>query len=125
MIEADIKRRAVDTLKAAGWYARRHEDQFGVGFPDMLIRGPNIDAIWAEWKVFDGNVFGPTPRQLLELMRIQQPHPRPCTCVIGYKRGMYYIAEPCIQVDVRTMGGKIRWNSSTYLVVALEKHFVR
>src|SRR5690348_12423936 len=83
MLESEVKRRAVKALQEAGWYARRIEDSFSVGFPDMTIRGPKIDVVFAEWKVFKGNVFGPTPRQLVELNRLQAPHSRPCTCVIG------------------------------------------
>lgn len=121
MNEADVKRRAVKILQDAGWYARRHEDQFGVGFPDMLIRGPKIDSIWAEWKVFDGNVFGPTLRQFVELQRIQAVHPRPCTCVIGYKRGVYWISRPVIQVDI---GDLLSTRSDINLITLLEGFFV-
>lgn len=83
MNEADFKRKIVADVKKHGGYARRIEDQFSVGFPDMVLRPVNSPAVFfVEAKIFIGGQFKPTERQLIELRRIHSPVS--CGIVMGY-----------------------------------------
>lgn len=69
--EANFKRRIVDNIKARGGYARRIEDQFSVGFPDLIIQtSENMPVFFVEAKIVRGPVFGPSPRQYVEMKRL-------------------------------------------------------
>lgn len=72
MNEADAKRAIVDNIKSRGGYARRIEDQFGVGFPDLVIQTSEaMPVFFIEAKlIVGGHTFGPTPRQFVELKRL-------------------------------------------------------
>jgi len=68
-LEADWKRWMVDSIKAAGGYARRVEDQFAVGTLDLILIHGGYTVL-AEAKRYKGNHFEPTARQHVEMMRI-------------------------------------------------------
>lgn len=73
MNEADFKRRVVAAVKAEGGYARRIEDKFSVGMPDMIIVPASSPVVFfVEAKIFIGNQFRPTERQLVELRRLHR-----------------------------------------------------
>ena len=93
MIESDIKRGIVDAIRAVGGYARRIEDQFTVGMPDLVLIPMKCPVVWAEVKMITGCSFGPTPRQLIELNKLQRS-PYSIPMVIGWKRGIHYISPP-------------------------------
>jgi hypothetical protein len=97
MNESDVKRKIVDAIRAEGGYARRIEDQFSVGMPDLILIPRACPVVWAEVKIVDGNVFGPTPRQLIELEKLQRS-PYSVPMVIGWKRGIHYISPPGLKI---------------------------
>lgn len=71
MNEAEAKRRIVENIKARGGYARRIEDQFSVGFPDLVIQTSEaLPVFFTEAKIIRGLSFGPTPRQYVEMSRL-------------------------------------------------------
>lgn len=71
MNEADAKRAIVENIKSRGGYARRIEDNFGVGFPDLVVQtSAYYPVFFIEAKIVDGHHFGPTPRQYVELKRL-------------------------------------------------------
>lgn len=69
-LESEYKSKIVKEVKAAGGWARRIEDQFGVGILDTILLLPNIPVIFAEFKRFDGNFFKPRDRQWVEMTQI-------------------------------------------------------
>jgi hypothetical protein len=95
--EATVKRDIVADMKENGGYARRIEDQFGVGIYDLILIPRGLPVFMAEVKVIRGDSFGPTERQRIELLRIQEVahhkgHVIPL--MIGWKEGVYYFSEP-------------------------------
>lgn len=71
MNEADAKRAVVQNIKQRGGYARRIEDQFSVGFPDLIVETSESQPVFfIEAKIITGHVFGPTPRQYVEMSRL-------------------------------------------------------
>lgn len=72
MNEADVKRALVENIKERGGYARRIEDAFGVGFPDLVVQtSANYPVFFIEAKlILTGHTFGPSPRQYIELKRL-------------------------------------------------------
>jgi len=104
MSEADVKRDMIKSVKDAGGYARRIEDQYGVGIMDTILIPLGLPVFLAEVKMVKGYSFGPTARQLLELERVRMAafdkgHVIPI--VIGYKEGNYYFHEPKHVIDCR------------------------
>lgn len=104
MNESDVKRGMVKSMTDKGGYARRIEDQYGVGIFDIILIPLGLPVFTAEVKMIKGNVFGPTLRQQLELERIRTVafnagHVVPV--VIGYKDGNYYFHEPKQTIDCR------------------------
>lgn len=71
MNETKFKLLVVAAQRRAGGYARRIEDQYAVGIPDLIIGVPDRGLMMVEAKVFTGSTFGPTPRQFVELCRIE------------------------------------------------------
>jgi hypothetical protein len=69
-LEAYYKGEIVKAIQAAGGYARRIEDQFAVGIPDLLLKLPVTEMTLAEVKRFNGNFFALSPRQYVEGQRI-------------------------------------------------------
>jgi hypothetical protein len=90
MNEADVKRKIVDDVRANKGYARRIEDQFSVGFPDMIIMLPKIPVLFAEIKMVRGFSFSPSPRQHVELSRMLITSSA-LPVLIGHKDKVYFI----------------------------------
>ena len=101
MLEADVKRRIVADFKEGGHYARRIEDSFSVGFPDLVLIPKLCPTFFTEVKRFTGQRFAPSPRQYVEMRRMSiSPHVIPC--VLGWKDGALYLhnlAEYCLAAD--------------------------
>lgn len=68
--ESEEKRKITQALKAEGGYARRIEDQYAVGFPDMVLIPVGMRPFFVEAKIVRGPTFKPRPRQFAELQRI-------------------------------------------------------
>lgn len=73
MNEADWKRKIVKQFKDAGHYARRIEDQYSVGFPDLVIGPSGMATVFVEVKIVRGQKLAPSPRQYIELMALHNP----------------------------------------------------
>ena len=102
MLEADVKRRIVKDVQAGKGYARRIEDQYAVGTYDMIIIPFGLPVFFAEIKMIRDQMFGPTPRQQIELARITDVasdagHVIPV--MIGYKEGVYYFHKPATRIN--------------------------
>ena len=101
--ESDVKRRMSDSMHKAGGYARRLEDQYAVGIFDMILIPKGLPVFAAEVKMVRANFFGPTPRQHIELVRIEDAagesgHIIPV--MIGYKDGVFYFHKPQIRISI-------------------------
>jgi hypothetical protein len=70
-LEADHKRDIVAAMKKYGGYARRVEDQYAVGTLDLILSTPRTGLVLAEAKRVRGGGFGPSPRQYVEMCRIE------------------------------------------------------
>lgn len=93
MQESSVKTKMVKEVKAAGGYARRIEDQFGVGIPDLIMILPGSPVYFAEVKIIKGNVFSPSERQFIEMGRMyisDKVEP----IMVGWKNGKHYIGLP-------------------------------
>lgn len=99
MNESEMKRRIVETVRKEGGYARRIEDQFSVGMPDLILMPLRCPVIWAEAKIVTGQTFGPTQRQLHELTALRRS-PYSVPMMIGYKNGKHYIAPPALKIKL-------------------------
>jgi len=97
--EAEVKRKIVREVRKEGGYARRMEDKYTVGMPDVLILMPDSPVFIAEVKVFDHLSFAPTPRQLEEMTRMSISYAL-CPIMIGYKLNKYYFCYPKETVSV-------------------------
>lgn len=90
--EASFKRELVKEFKRLGHYARRIEDSFSVGFPDLIIIPKGCPVFFCEAKVVEGRTFAPTPRQFVELTRLGIS--RYCVpCVLGFGDVTMYLHE--------------------------------
>lgn len=104
MSEADVKRGMVKSVQEKGGYARRIEDQYGVGILDCIFIPFGMPVIMAEVKLVKGYTFGPTMRQLVELERIRyvgHSSGHVVAVIIGYKDKTYYFHEPKQTIDCR------------------------
>lgn len=99
MNEAGVKRKIVEEFKAAGHYARRIEDSFSVGFPDLVLAHRIIPVFFCEVKMIAGFSFGPTPRQFVELSRLAVAK-YTVPCIAGYKDRSLYINEWVASVHI-------------------------
>lgn len=105
MNEADFKRELVKRFKKEGGYARRIEDAYSVGFPDLILIPKGGVVFFCEAKVVRGRSFAPTPRQYVELVRLSvSSHAFPC--VLGFDGGLTYLhpyAKICPVADCTVM----------------------
>ena len=100
MKEADVKLNMVRDVRREGGYARRIEDRFSVGMPDLVFIPLSCPVVWIEAKVVRDNMFGPTARQLIELKRLRiKPHS--LSYIVGWKDDCHYITWPAEQADIR------------------------
>jgi len=103
MNESDVKRDMIKSMKAYGGWGRRIEDQYAVGMVDTILIPRGLPVFMAEVKIVRGPVFGPTPRQFVELMAIHQAaeesgHVIPV--MIGYKveTEVFYFHKPQVVI---------------------------
>lgn len=105
--ESELKTDFVKKLKATGvWYARRLEDQYAVGLPDMIVGIPFGPTLLIEAKRVEHQSFGPTERQLIELQRWvananapNAPYFR-LSAIMGFKNGLVYLHQPVPSVTL-------------------------
>lgn len=95
--EADVKRAIVKSMVQSGGYGRRVEDQYGVGIFDLILIPHGLPVFMAEVKMIRGTIFSPTPRQHVELGRIQRVasdkgHVIPL--MIGWRNKTFYFSPP-------------------------------
>lgn len=100
MLESAVKSDIVRAIRKEGGYARRIEDKFTVGMPDLILIPLQCPVIFAEAKVVRDNMFGPTARQFIELTKTQIP-PHATSLLIGWKDEIHAIAWPHESVDFR------------------------
>jgi hypothetical protein len=96
--ESEIKGIMIRSVKMAGGYARRIEDQFAVGMPDTILIPKGYPVFFAEVKIVTGQQFGPSPRQYIELCRIGETWGSKqiryaIPILIGYRSGVFYFHE--------------------------------
>lgn len=97
--EADVKRKIVADFKAHGDYARRIEDSFSVGFPDLVLIPKSYPVFFTEAKIIRGLKFGPSPRQYVEMTRLAiSKHSVPT--LIGWMDGILFITRHCPETKV-------------------------
>lgn len=70
--ESTVKAEMVRKARLSSWYARRFEDQYAVGIPDLTLIPVGGPVYWIEMKLLKGTTFGPTPRQAEELVRLSK-----------------------------------------------------
>ncbi len=83
MKESAAKALIVRQIKKEGGFARRFEDQFAVGIPDMEVVLPNGPIFKIEAKILRGHKFGATARQLEELRRYARVSTSVVPCIMG------------------------------------------
>ena len=87
----------VKSVKDAGGYARRIEDQYAVGIVDTILIPRNLPVFMAEVKIVKSRSFAPTPRQYVELCKIAEAGGNMgyvIPVVIGWGDGNFYFHEP-------------------------------
>jgi len=90
-LESGYKKDWVKAVKKAGGYARRIEDQYGVGILDTVIKLPELPVVFVEAKRFTGNQFKPRDRQWVEMDLIEKAGGK--SCLIGVKDDMCYFSK--------------------------------
>jgi hypothetical protein len=93
MRESEVKLLIVKDIRREGGYARRIEDRFSVGAPDLVTIPLNCCVVWLEVKVPTGNILRPSDRQYIELLKLQVP-PHSTSFVMGWKNERFYISPP-------------------------------
>lgn len=98
--ESELKTALVKSLRGAGWYARRIEDKYAVGIPDLLIGIPYGPTVMVEAKLVRNQTFEPSPRQFIELQRWENKGGNELGRVVhrmswllGFKEGLMYLHE--------------------------------
>lgn len=81
--ETKFKNKVVDSFREVGAYARRIEDQYAVGLPDLILIPYALPVFICEAKIIGASYFAPSPRQDIELRRIGVS-PSVIPCVMGY-----------------------------------------
>lgn len=90
--ESKAKNAIVDAFTENGHYARRFEDQFYVGFPDLILIPKGYPVFFVEAKVFTGNVFRPRLRQWVELDHLSLSPKHAVPAMLGVKNGVHCLA---------------------------------
>jgi len=99
MREAEVKRKIVDSVRADGGYARRIEDKFTVGMPDVVLIPVQCPVVWIEVKLVPGQLFHPSMRQFVELNKLRRA-PHSTSFVVGWKRNLLYISRPKMDIHL-------------------------
>jgi hypothetical protein len=89
-LEAWFKGNIVTDIRKAGGYARRVEDQYGVGILDLILSLPETGLILAEAKRFTGRFFEPSPRQYIEMLAVDAGGGK--ALLIGVKDDVFYLS---------------------------------
>lgn len=89
--ETRRKRELVKLFRKQGGYARRIEDAYSVGFPDMVLIPPNGLVFFCEAKIIRGRKFAPSPRQYVELLRLSLSPQHSVPCVLGFDGDLTYL----------------------------------
>jgi hypothetical protein len=97
--EAKIKLMMVSHVREEGGYARRFEDKYTVGQPDMMVIPVRCPVVWAEVKIINRRTFGATQRQWIELEKLTMP-PYCYGMIIGWKSGTFYAHKPTTETVV-------------------------
>ena len=95
-----MKQAIVKEMKKLGHYGRRIEDAYSVGFPDLVLIPRDYPVFFTEAKIVRDNLFGPTPRQFVELGRLSISKHAVCN-IVGWKEGRHYIHKYVEQIDYR------------------------
>lgn len=103
MNEADRKRELVKAIRAIGGHARRIEDSWAVGVPDLIIKLPGCPVIFAEGKIIKGNLFGPTPAQFSEGMKWKRAGV--VAVLLGWQDNLMYVSPWTLKADKRDCFG--------------------
>lgn len=94
-LESPLKTEFVKQLKDDGWYARRLEEKFAVGVPDILLAVPFGPAMLIEAKRFTSDWFEPSPRQKIDLDAWEAKSNSHVSYrmagVLGFKGGLCYL----------------------------------
>lgn len=99
--EAAVKTAAISSVKAAGGYARRVEDQYAVGTLDTILVLPRRPVVFAEFKMINGNLFKPTDRQLVEMRRIDATDGMAVAALVGWRGGHHFFSRTTECADMR------------------------
>jgi hypothetical protein len=70
LFESQRKTQFIARCRKMGAYARRVEDQYGVGVLDMVVAFSGLPVAFLEGKVVEHQAFAPTERQFIEGNRI-------------------------------------------------------
>lgn len=91
--ESDYKSAFVKAVKAQGGWGRRVEDQYGVGILDMILVVPGLPVYFAEGKLASKTYMEPTPRQAIEMERINAAsHGVAESLLIGFSEAGVYLS---------------------------------
>ena len=91
----------VKSIRSYHGYARRMEDKFAVGLPDIILVPKGYPVFIAEVKVIKGQKFRPTARQYIELRRINDAGGEHMFGImIGVLNGVYYFHENSGECDI-------------------------
>lgn len=100
--ESELKTEFVNALRKDGWYARRLEEKFAVGVPDIMGAIPFGPAFLFEAKRVAGNTYSPSPRQKIDLELWEHNSKSQSSYsplyriagVLGFKNGLCYLGLP-------------------------------
>lgn len=91
-LESELKSELVKACKADAYcYARRLEDQYAVGLPDLIIAPGGLPTCLIEAKRVEHRKFAPTPRQYIELARFNNSPSFRRGLILGFKDGLFYL----------------------------------
>lgn len=88
-LESGYKGDIVKAINSAGGYATRVEDQYLVGRLDLVLSMPETGLVLAEAKRFTHKFFEPSPRQYVEMCRVDNGGGT--ALLIGIKGERYYL----------------------------------
>lgn len=118
--ESEWKTWFAGALRREGHYARRIEDQFSVGFPDLVIGARSFSPAFVEVKLVSSGHYDPRPRQYIELVQLHRP-PLSYGIVMGVEDGeMYHFSEPVKRVILNNPNTYHHVNPVTGLVMFLD-----
>jgi hypothetical protein len=91
-LESQLKSKLVlDCKKDRHCYARRIEDQYAVGLPDLIVAPEGFPTCMIEAKRVEHRKFAPSPRQYIELGRFDNAPASRRSLILGFKDGLYYL----------------------------------